>query len=70
MPWSSQNRCEGLPSARMKERDSGCAEGTSQIAQRNSLTVFSLFPYVQFGTSLLHIRDVPSALVRRYRSRG
>ena len=34
----------------------GCAEGTSQIAHRNSEPALKDFFYVRFGTSLLHIR--------------
>ena len=34
-----------------------CAKGTFQIAHRMSLSAQSLFCYVQFGTSLLHIRQ-------------
>ena len=33
-----------------------CAKGTSQIAHRRSLSALTFFSYVQFGTSLLHIK--------------
>ena len=33
-----------------------CAKGTSQIAHRISLSVQTVHPYVQFGTSLSHIK--------------
>ena len=44
--------------------DGRCAEGTSQIAHRKSLAVLILFPYVRFGTSLLHIESQASACWR------
>ena len=41
-----------FPSARLLP---ACAKGTSQIAQRMSLSVRIIFSSVQFGTSLLHM---------------
>ena len=45
----------GTPNRTFRVQFEGCAKGTSQIAHRRSLSAQSLFSYVRFGTSLLHI---------------
>ena len=55
-----------VPSACAKKASRRCAKGTFQIAHRKRLCALEGFCYVQFGTSLLHIRTTMRLAQGRY----